>query len=117
MNHESRGYYYPYCVETNVIAGKWVMENLEKWCSQSACCKWCQMCLDDNLKFVRFTTIWELDRVSNFEVIEHDTLLTCTEKLQIECAVVCWGVKCKTKVWLNMNGKISWDTWSISKVF
>ena len=111
-------------METNVIARKWVVGNLGKWCSQSACCKWCQLCLDDNLAFVRFTTIWELDGVSTdlilkqfFEVIEHDTLLTCTEKSQIECVIVRWGVKCKTKAWLNMNGKISWDTWSVSKVF
>ena len=67
-------------METNVIAGKKVMENLGKWCSQSAYCKWCQMCLDDNLEFVRFTMIQELDEVStdceflsSFEVLECDT--------------------------------------------
>ena len=43
---------------------KVVHKKLGKWCSHSECCKWCQMCLNDNVEFVRFTTIWELDEVS-----------------------------------------------------
>ena len=60
----------------------------EKGCSQSVCSKVCQVCLDDNFEFIRFTTIWELDKVStdcqflcNFEVIEHDTMLNLHIKL------------------------------------
>ena len=39
-NHESGSYKYSHCVETNVIAGKWDVENWEKWCDQSVWCKW-----------------------------------------------------------------------------
>ena len=97
--------------------------NLEKWCSQSAGCKWCQMCLDDNLEFVRFTTIRELDEVSTDLIhkwfwsnrVWH--IANLHRKVANECIVVCWSVKCKTKVWVNMGCKISWNMWPMSKVF
>ena len=68
-------------METSVIAGKWDVENLEKFCVQSACCKVCQMCQVANCS-CKSQTSWEMDEVStdcqflcNFEVIDHDTLL------------------------------------------
>ena len=49
---------------TNVIVGKWVMENLRNEAAIQHFVNGVKMCLDDNLEFDRITSMWELDEVS-----------------------------------------------------